>query len=51
MATVWMTVTEMQKATLLMYAIYPFKSTNLHISVCGILIERDCFEIFELLRM
>ncbi len=33
---------EMQKAALLMYAIYPFKSTNLHITVCGILIERVC---------
>ncbi len=33
--------TEMQKAALLMYAIYPFKSTNVHITVCGILIERD----------
>ncbi len=32
---------EMQKAALLMYAIYP----------CGILIERDCFEMFELLRI
>ncbi len=40
--------TEMQKAALLMYAIYPFKSTHLHITVCGILIERDCFEMFEL---
>ncbi len=27
-----------------------FKSTNLHITVCGILIERDCLEMFELLR-
>ncbi len=43
--------TEMQKAVLLMYAIYPFKSTNLHITICGILIERDCFEMFELLRI
>ncbi len=43
--------TEMQKSALLMYAIYPFKSSNLHITVCGILIERDCFEIFELLRI
>ncbi len=43
--------TEMQKAALLMYAIYPFKSTNLHITVCGILIERDCFQMFELLRI
>ncbi len=34
---------EMQKAVLLMYAIYPFKSTNLHITECAILIERDCF--------
>ncbi len=43
--------TEMQKAALLMYAIYTFKSTHLHITVCGILIERDCFEMFELLRI
>ncbi len=43
--------TEMQKAALLMYAIYPFKGTNLHITVCGILIERDCFKMFELLRI
>ncbi len=43
--------TEMQKAALLMYAIFPFKSTNLHITVCGILIERDCFKMFELLRI
>ncbi len=28
-----------------------FKSTNLHITVCGILIERDCFKMFELLRI
>ncbi len=41
---------EMQKAAL-MYAIFPFKSTNLHITVCGILIERDCFKMFELLRI
>ncbi len=43
--------TEIQKAALLMYAIFPFKSTNLHITVCGILIERDCFKMFELLRI
>ncbi len=43
--------TEMQTAALLMYAIDPFKSTNLHITVCAILIERDCFEMFELLRI
>ncbi len=43
--------TEMQKAALLMYAIYPFKSTHLHIIVSGILIERDCFKMFELLRI
>ncbi len=43
--------TEMQKAALLMYAIFSFKSTNLHITVCGILIERDCFKMFELLRI
>ncbi len=43
--------TEMQKAALLMYAILPFKSSNLHITVCGILIERDCFKMFELLRI
>ncbi len=41
----------MQKAALLMYAIFPFKSTNLHITVCGRLIERDCFKMFELLRI
>ncbi len=35
--------TEMEKAALLMYAMYPSKSTNLHITVCGILIERDGF--------
>ncbi len=37
------TVLKLQKAALLMNAIciYPFKSTNLHITVCGILIERD----------
>ncbi len=34
-----------------MYAIFPFKSTNLNITVCGILIERDCFKMFELLRI
>ncbi len=28
-----------------------FKSTHLHITVCGILIERDFFEMFELLRI
>ncbi len=34
--------TEKQKAELLIYAIYiHFKSTNLHITVCGILIEKD----------
>ncbi len=33
------------------YAIFPFKSTNLHITVCGILIERDCFKMLELLRI
>ncbi len=43
--------TEIQKAALLMYAIFPFKCTNLHITVCGILIERDCFKMFELLRI
>ncbi len=43
--------TEVQKAALLMYAIYPFKSTNLHVTVCGILIERVCFEMFKLLRI
>ncbi len=43
--------TKMLKAALLMYAIYPLKSTNLHITACGILIERDCFEMFELLRI
>ncbi len=43
--------TEIQKAALLMYAIFLFKSTNLHITVCGILIERDCFKMFELLRI
>ncbi len=43
--------TEMQKAALLMYAIFPFKSTNVHITVCGRLIERDCFKMFELLRI
>ncbi len=43
--------TEMQKAALLMNAIYPFKSPNLHITVSGILIERDCFKMFELLRI
>ncbi len=43
--------TDMQKAALLMYAIYAFKITNLHITLCGILIERDCFEMFELLRI
>ncbi len=41
----------MQKAALLMYAIYIFKSTNLYIMVSGILIERECFEMFELLRI
>ncbi len=43
--------TEMQKAALLMYATYPFKRTHLHIIVSGILIERDCFKMFELLRI
>ncbi len=43
--------TEMQKAALLMNAVYPFKSTHLHITVSGILIERDCFKMFELLRI
>ncbi len=33
----WHYCIEMQKAALLMYAIYPFKSTNLHITVCGII--------------
>ncbi len=42
---------EIQKAALVMYDIFPFKSTNLHITVCGRLIERDCFKIFELLRI
>ncbi len=28
-----------------------FKSTHLHITVCGILFEIDCFEIFKLLRI
>ncbi len=28
-----------------------FQSAHLHINVCGILIERDCFEFFELLRI
>ncbi len=28
-----------------------FKSTHLHIIVSGILIERDCFKMFELLRI
>ncbi len=32
--------TEIQKPALLMSAINPFKSTHLHITVCGILIER-----------
>ncbi len=36
----------MQKAAILMYAINPFKSTNLHITVYGILIERDGFKMF-----
>ncbi len=34
-----------------MHAIYHFKSTHLHIAVCGILIERDRFKMFELLRI
>ncbi len=41
----------MQKAALLMYAIYPFKSKKLHITVSGILIERNWFKMFELLRI
>jgi len=44
MTTVWMTVT----AALLMLYIH-FKSKNILIYVCGILIERHCFKIFELL--
>ncbi len=44
MATVWMTVTVLKSRRL-------YKSTNLHIIVCGILIERDCFKMFELLRI
>ncbi len=35
--------TEMQNAALLMYAIYPFKRTNLHITVSGILTEINFF--------
>ncbi len=31
--------------------VYPFKSTNLHITVCSIFTERDCFEMFELLMI
>ncbi len=41
----------MQKVAFLMYAIYIFKSTNLYITVSGILIERECFKMFELLRI
>ncbi len=45
MTTVWMTVTGCTS-----YAIYiHFKSKNILIYVCGILIERHCFKIFELL--
>ncbi len=52
MATVWMTVTVLKCRRLLLCMPYiHFKSTNLHITVCGILIERDCFEMFELLRI
>ncbi len=36
--------TEIQKAALLMYAIFPFKSTHLNITVSGI-------KMFELLRI
>ncbi len=53
MTTVWMRVTVL-KCRRLHFLCMPyihFKSTNLHITACGILIERDCFEMFELLRI
>ncbi len=53
MTTVWMRVTVL-KCRRLRFLYMPyihFKRTNLHITVCGILIERDCFEMFELLMI
>ncbi len=50
MATVWMTVTVYWHAERLRFLCMPyihFKSTK-HFTVCGILIVRDCFEMFEL---
>ncbi len=52
MATVWITVTVLKCRRLHFLCMpHPFKSTHLHITVSGILIERDCFKMFELLRI
>ncbi len=53
MATVWMTVTvywNSERLRFLCMTYIHFKSTK-HFTVRGILIVRDCFEMFELLRI
>ncbi len=47
----WQLLLKCTKLRFLCMPYIHFKSTNVHITVCGILIERDCFKMFELLRI